>query len=123
MNITRNLQKVILLIIITFTISCKKTEIPATYVEYVGTWISNNAELVINQNGTGSYNNILELMQVNGRLEFKQSEIIIRTGFFKKKLKINKPPYKEDMGAEIGIVTGLFYDKMVVENEDFIKMN
>lgn len=116
----KSFQKMVMLLALLFAFSCKKAT-PVVNAEYIGNWSSLNASLDILRDGTATYQNINELIPIKGKVTIGQNYITIKSRLFKKKLAINKPPYKEDMGAEIGMVTGVFIDKLEVEYEVFTK--
>ena len=118
-----SLHKITVLVVLLFTLSCKKTEIPAGYADYVGIWVSDFSQLEIEPSGIGSYDNTTELMPVNGRVKIEPNQITISSALLRKKLRVDKAPYKEDMGLEVGIVTGVLIDKMDINNEVFTKLN
>lgn len=119
----KSLNKISLLLITLFFISCQKNEITEANMEYVGNWVGNNSSLEILKSGTASYDNTTEFLTINGRVKIEPTQIIINTALTKRKLKLNRPPYKEDMGAEDGIVTGVLIDKIEINDEVLIKIN
>ncbi len=124
MKIGRFMQKIILIMLLFIGVSCKK-EIPANYANYVGFWQSSTSSLEINQNGSGeylSYSNGSSL-EIRGRVKMSSTQVTIKAGIINKRLSIDKAPFKEDAGAEYGLVTGLLLDKVMLDGEVFIKRN
>ncbi len=124
MKIGKFIQKIALILIISVSVSCKK-EIPANYANYVGFWQSATSSLEINQNGSGEYLSYSNgsSFEIRGRVKMSSTQVTIKAGIIKKRLSIDKAPFKEDAGAEYGQVTGLMLDKVMLDNEVFIKRN
>jgi hypothetical protein len=116
----KSFKKMVMLLALLFAFSCKK-DAPVVNAEYIGNWSSINASLNITRDGIATYENISRLIPIRGKVTIEPNYIIIKSSLLKKKLEINRPPYKEDMGAEYGMVTGVIIDKLEVDDEVFTK--
>jgi hypothetical protein len=108
--------KIALLATFFFSLSCKK-DTPKIPAQYIGNWVNSNVVLEIESDGTGRYENFNDLIPISGRVQIKSNLLIIKNGFMKKELTIDKPPYEDDMGAEFGYVTGVMIDKIIIDGD------
>lgn len=85
-------------------VSCKK-DIPSDKLNFIGTWECTSCAsdeektVIIKENGTGSYESIAPGKQVKfaGHIRFDGSVLKIGGALIKKKLKITKPPFREEL--------------------------
>ena len=109
----------VLLVAIVSISSCTKP-ITGSNADYVGTWYSSTTVLVINADGSGSYNenNGIVTKSIEGFVKIKNGKLKIKFGLAKKKYMIDTPPYSTVVGDDWSSYT---YYEMVLDGEPFAR--
>src|SRR4051812_36814046 len=97
---------VLLCLLLVLGAACKK-DIPSDKLSYIGTWkctscVTEIKTIIIKSGGTGSYESIEPGKQVKfaGNVRFDGSLLKIGGAVIKKKLRIDKAPFKEILSLQ-----------------------